>query len=129
MRDSKKQLRHRRVRQTPVVSRCNDDDPNAIPRDIMRVAMDVMNVWRECLRPACKRGRACRGGYVQCLDEGPPAKRSNNAEKDARDRARARAIFQRQLRERAALVDEITLAEEAKSASQTKARPRRKRRE
>ena len=108
------QKMRRRIKQTKPMpgDDVDDDDPYTIPLDIVRVAMDVSGVWSGCHLPACKRGRACRGGYVQCADERPPRKRSNNPEKDRRDDARASAIFQRRLRER------MTRDEEMEAASQ-----------
>ena len=96
----------------------DDGDLDTLPLGIVRTAMDVMNIWRNCHRPACKRGRACRGRHVQCADERPPSTPSVNPEKDKRDKARAMAIFRRVLSER------MALNVEAEPASPAVTRPR-----
>jgi hypothetical protein len=87
----------------PVDDPYEDDDigdDNMLPLSIVRIWMDVVRSWRQCHRPACKRGRSCRGRYAQCVNERPPLKAPKNLEKDQRDGSRARAIMQRMLAER-----------------------------
>lgn len=127
MKAGRTQKNRRRIKETKPMpgDYDDDDDPYSVPQYVMRLAADVSSRWRRCHRPACKRGRACRGVYVQCDDERPPRKPSTNPEKDQRDEARAWAKFQRMLREReAALAAEAVRHAALKPPSQTQTSPR-----
>jgi len=100
----------------------DDGDPDGLPLGILRTAMNVSDVWRNCHRRACKRGRACRGRQVQCASERPPRQERGDAEKRQRDSARSRAIFQRMLHERMALLQERAEPAQTDTASSSHAR-------
>ena len=77
----KKGKRNRHAAQTPVKPRHDHDedgdigDDDMLPLSVVRIWMDVVRSWRRCRRPACKRGRSCRGRYAQCAGERPPLSR------------------------------------------------------
>lgn len=99
------------------------DDQDTIPPDIMRVMQDINQSWRRCRRKSCKRARSCRAAGVICANERAPRVPPRNANKDARDDARAMAIFQRMLHER---LDEGESAQPRAPARQTAKAPRRR---
>ncbi len=76
------------------------DDQDTIPPDIMRVMQDLDQSWRRCRRKSCRRARSCCSTGMMCAIERAPRMPPRNADKAARDDARAMAIFQRMLRER-----------------------------
>ena len=128
MKAGRTQKNRRRIKETKPMpgDYDDDDDPYTVPRDIMRLAADVSSRWRRCHRPSCKRGRACRGVYVQCAAARPPRKPSHNPEKNQRDEARAMAKFQQMLRERMTEIEKMEAASQAETTPHASPRKRRK---